>query len=329
MNVLGIESTAHTFGIGIISFKNNNWNILANINSIFKPKEKGKGIHPREAAEHHTKNVKSTILEAIRKAGITFPEIDRIAYSKGPGLGPCLIIGLIAAKFLAIKFRKPLIGVNHCVAHIEFGCKIAGAYDPVIIYTSGANTQIIAYEGKRFRVFGETLDIAIGNALDKLGRYLGVGHPGGPKIEEFAEKGKNLIKLPYSIKGMDLSFTGLITECERKIKQGYAKEDVCYSLQETAFAMLTEVTERALAHTGKEEVLLVGGVAENKRFCEMLKIMCKERGAKFFCVPKEYAGDNGAMIALTGALMPLENKTLNKACVLQKFRTDEVEVTWR
>ena len=170
------------------------------------------------------------------------------------------------------------------------------------------------------------MDIAIGNAIDTFARAAKLKHPGGPKVEELAKKGK-YIEMPYVVKGMDLSFTGLVTNAVNKLKT-HKLEDICFSLQENCFAMLTEVVERAVAHTEKEEVLLTGGVAANKRLQEMLTIMCKERGAKFYVVPKEYSGDNGVMIAWNGLVAYNSGQRTENTKIKQKWRTDEVDVTW-
>jgi len=195
----------------------------------------------------------------------------------------------------------PIIPVNHCIAHLEIGQSV-GASDPVMLYASGANTQIIAFSSGKYRVFGETLDSGIGNFIDTFARHCGIAFPGGPEIEKKALKGK-YIELPYSIKGMDVSFSGMLTKLKQLYDKGEKLEDLSFSLQETAFAMLVEAAERALTHTGKKELVLGGGVACNKRLQEMCKIMCKERGAKYYCPPKELLLDNAAMIAYTGELM--------------------------
>lgn len=325
MIALGIESTAHTFGIGIVNAEGK---ILANEKSVFMPK-KG-GIHPREAAEHHA-NVSQEVLEkALNASGMKINEIDIIAFSQGPGLAPCLRIAAVLARYLALKYKKPLIGVNHCIAHIEIGKFLSGAKDPITLYVSGGNTQVIAFIDGKYRVLGETQDIGIGNALDKFARKVGLPFPGGPRIEELAKKGK-WIELPYVVKGMDVAFSGIITEALKLYKKGVKLEDICFSLQEVCFAMLTEITERALAHCEKSEVMLTGGVAANKKLAEMLKTMCKERGAKFYVVPKEFAGDNGAMIAWNGLQAFLSTKkaiSLEQSEIKPRWRTDEVEVTW-
>jgi len=322
---LGIESTAHTFGVGICDEKGN---LLANAKSVYSP-PKGKGIIPAEAAEHHKKKAASVIASALDEAGIRLEDVDIFSFSQGPGLPPCLNVGREIIRRIAGD--KPIYGVNHCVAHIEIGLLKTNATDPVVCYVSGGNTQIIAFVANRYRCFGETIDIALGNALDVFAREAGLGLPGGPRVEELAKGGK-FIELPYVVKGMDLSFTGIVTEAIKKLKAGYALEDLCFSLQETCFAMLVEVTERAMAHTEKEEVLLTGGVAANLRLREMFEIMCRERSARFYVVPHEFAGDNGAMIAWVGVLLhrsgsePLDPEKLE---IKPRWRTDEVEVPWK
>ena len=324
---LGIETTAHTFGIGIVD---EDGKILANCKDSFTTKEGG--MVPYEASEHHVKVIDKVITEALDKAKLSVKDINLIAFSQSPGLGHCLRIGTFAARVLAKKLNIPLIGVNHCIAHLEIGNLVTNAKDPVMLYASGANTQIIAYEGKRYRIFGETLDIGVGNFLDSFARELGLGFPGGPKVYELALKGKNLIELPYSVKGMDVNFGGILTNLKQKIKSGkYSKEDLCYSVQETVFAMLIEISERALAHCKKNELLLGGGVGCNKRLQEMAKIMCKERGAKCFIPANEFLVDNGAMIAWQGIIEYKSGKRteITKSEIKPYIRTDEVEVTWR
>ncbi|MBU0898203.1 MAG: bifunctional N(6)-L-threonylcarbamoyladenine synthase/serine/threonine protein kinase [Nanoarchaeota archaeon] len=319
---LGIESTAHSFSVGIVDEKGR---VLANVIDSYKAPE-GWGIEPAKAAQHHREVADKVLEKALSDAKKMMKDIDIISFSQGPGLAPCLHAGFDIAKRIAKSNKKPLYGVNHCVAHIEIGRVSTKAKDPVTLYVSGGNTQILAFVDGRYRCFGESMDIGIGNALDKFGRALGIGFPAGPRIEKEAVGGK-YIELPYVVKGMDLSFSGIVTDAIRKKEKGASLKDVSFSLQETLFSMLTEVTERAVAHTGKEEVLLTGGVAANKRLQEMLAIMCKERGAKFYVVPHDLAGDNGSMIAWTGVLMH-KNKQKTKEELLPRQRTDEIDVSW-
>jgi N6-L-threonylcarbamoyladenine synthase len=326
MICLGIEGTAHTCGVGIVDDKAN---ILANELDMYRP-EKG-GIHPREAANHHSDVVVPLIKKATEVAGIKPRDIDVICFSQGPGLGPCLRTVATAARALAISLHKPLLGVNHCIAHLEIGVARTEATDPVLLYASGGNTQVISFTNGRYRIFGETLDIGIGNMFDKLGRELGLGYYAGPTIEKLAREGDKLIDLPYSVKGMDLAFSGIMTAALAHRARGARVEDICFSVQETCFAMLSEVTERAMAHIEKKEVLLGGGVVQNKRLRGMVETMARDRGASMFVPEPKLCTDNGAMIAWTGLLMHNAGvrMSVEDTKVDQRFRTDEVEVTWR
>jgi len=269
---------------------------------------------------------------AIEKAEIPWQQlgwenIDLIAFAHAPGLSPCLLVGMHKAQDLAQKHNKPLIGVNHSIAHLTIGKLLTKTKEPVYLYVSGPNTQVIILEGGRFRVFGETLDLGLGNALDKFGREAKLGFPAGPRIEMLAKEGTHLVQLPYVVKGIDVSFSGIIRRAMQLLKEEKV-EDLCYSLQEVCFAMLVEVAERAMAHTEKQELLLIGGVAANKRLCEMLEIMCKERNAKFYPVPLEYSGDQGVMIAWQGILEYNAGRKIEKEDIYPYQRVDEVEVIW-
>jgi universal protein Kae1 len=327
---LGVESTADDFGIGIATFKGD---ILSNMSSGYVP-DKG-GIHPREAARHHAEAAETVLAEALSTAGVKPKDLKLIAFAQGPGLGPCLRTGATVARALAAYLDIPLVGVNHSVAHIEIGKLKTGATDPVTLYVSGGNTLVSAFESARYRVFGETLDIALGNCLDVFAREAGLknkqGMPLGATLELLAAKSKKLISLPYVVKGMDISLSGLLTAATTLLHKGEHKlEDLCYSLQEHAFSMVTEVTERALSHTEKQEVLLTGGVAANKRLQEMLSFVAEEHDAKFNVVPRKFATDNGAMIAWTGVLAYTHGLVtpVEKSFVKLRWRLDKVDVPW-
>ena len=164
MICLGIEGTAHSVGIGIVKKNHDKCDVLSNLINIYRP-EKG-GIHPREAANHHANIIADLMKESVEKAKVDFADIDLISFSRGPGLGPCLRTAATAARALSLSINKPLIGVNHCVAHLEIGRgTLDDCIDPVLLYTSGANTQVIAFAEGKYRVFGETLDIGIGLSL--------------------------------------------------------------------------------------------------------------------------------------------------------------------
>ena len=318
--VLGIEGTAWNFSAAVFDD-----DLVCLHSSPYSPPSGG--IHPREAAQHHAAVASDVVSKALSDAD---GKIDAVAFSIGPGLGPSLRTAATTARTLALKYDVPLIGVNHCVAHVEIGRWYTKFEDPIVLYASGANTQVLGFLNGRYRIFGETLDIGLGNALDKFARSHNLPHPGGPLIEQLAKEG-SYIPLPYTVKGMDLAFSGLMSAAKDATTRGARMEDVCHSFQETAFAMCVEVTERALAHTGKDEVILVGGVGANMRLQEMLRIMCEERGARFMAPPRTYMGDNGAMIAYTGKVMLEAGSTISVAdsVVNPHYRSDQVEVTWR
>lgn len=324
---LGIESTAHTFGVGIASSRGK---ILANINSVYMPRNDG--LHPREMAEHHSKVAKEVLNAALNVAGIKLEDIDGIAIALGPGMGPCLRIGATLARYLSLKFSKPLIPVNHAVAHVEIARLTTGFKDPLVIYVAGGNTMITAFVRGRYRVFGETLDIPLGNCLDVFAREAGLGLPGTPKVEQMALRGKEYIKMPYIVKGQDLSFSGLLTYAIKLLRKGcYRLEDICYSLIETCYSMLVEVAERGLSHLNKKEVTLTGGVARSKILIDKLNKMASFHGALFRPVDPEYAGDNGAMIAFTGAIALAHGIKIDveKSVIRPLWRLDEVDIPWR
>lgn len=363
--IIGIESTAHTFGVGIVR----DGEVIANVRDMYTTEEGG--IIPSDAGNHHRKIGQGIYDKALDEAGISEGDIEAVAFSQGPGLPPCLLAGRDFARDLALRLGKPIVPVNHCVAHLEIG-RLTGAKDPVLLYCSGANTQVIAYAAGKFRVFGETLDVGVGNFIDNFARYAGLGFPGGPRIEKEAVGGE-YIELPYSVKGMDVAFSGILTNLRQKLeknkegKEGgdkFTLNNLAYSMQETVFAMLIETAERALAHVGKSELLLGGGVACNARLQEMSKKMCEERPremldengklvelgeTKFFCPPRPLLVDNGAMMAYLGEIVyqsELEKqpevgnrrstdnicwdeKDIKKIDILPRQRTDQVEVTWR
>ena len=327
MICLGIESTAHTFGIGLVS---SSGKIIVDINDTYQPPP-GKGIHPREAAQHHCEAAPKVLKQALQKSKIDLEKIDAIAFSVGPGLGPSLRTGATVARALAVWFEKPLIPVHHAIGHIELASLTTGAKDPLVILVSGGHTSILAFGDGYWRVFGETQDITLGNLLDMLAREANFSSPGGSVIESLAHKGERYLDLPYVVKGNDVSYSGLLTAAIKMYKSGCRLEDICYSVQEVSFAMLSEAAERALAHTEKKAVLLTGGVAANKRLQQMLNIISKEHNADLFIVPKIYSGDCSAQIAWTGILACQNGIKVNvdESFIKSKLRLDKVFIPWR
>jgi N6-L-threonylcarbamoyladenine synthase/protein kinase Bud32 len=348
MRVLGIEGTAWAASAAVYDTDASDPDSIFIETDAYQPASGG--INPREAAEHMSDAIPRVVETALGAAdGLLGSEategsselrsdgaIDAVAFSRGPGLGPCLRTVGTAARALAQTLDVPLVGVNHMVAHLEIGRQQSGFDSPVCLNASGANAHVLGYRNGRYRVLGETMDTGVGNAIDKFTRHVGWSHPGGPKVEEAARDGE-YVELPYVVKGMDFSFSGITSAAKDAYDgrqhdgEGVAVEDVCYSLQENVFAMLTEVAERALSLTGSDELVLGGGVGQNDRLREMLAEMCDQRGADFYAPEPRFLRDNAGMIAVLGAEMARADDTLaiEDSAVDPDFRPDEVEVSWR
>lgn len=330
---IGFEGSANKLGIGIIR----DGVVLSNPRHTYITPP-GQGFLPRDTAIHHQQHALDVLQQALDEANIKPQEIDCVCFTKGPGMGAPLVSTAVVARTVAQLWNKPLVAVNHCIGHIEMGRLITGAKNPVVLYVSGGNTQVIAYSQQRYRIFGETIDIAIGNCLDRFARVLKLSNDPSPgyNIEQMAKKGEKLIDLPYTVKGMDVSFSGILSHIEgianKMIASGECTaEDLCFSLQETIFAMLIEISERAMAHCGSDEILIVGGVGCNKRLQDMMGVMAEERNATLYATDMRFCIDNGAMIAQAGwemfrrgVVSPIEDTWCT-----QRYRTDEVEVVWR
>lgn len=353
---LGLEGSANKLGAGIIKHSRgplsstNRAEVLANVRDTYITPP-GEGFLPRDTARHHRNWVVRVISRALADASVNGEDLDCICFTQGPGMGAPLQSVVIAARTLAQIWCVPLVGVNHCVGHIEMGREITGAQNPVVLYVSGGNTQVIAYSKQRYRIFGETLDIAIGNCLDRFARTLRISNDPAPgyNIEQMAKKGRHLVPLPYTVKGMDMSMSGILAHIDVLAKDLFANsnnkklvdeetgeqitaEDLCFSLQETLFSMLVEITERAMAHVHSNQVLIVGGVGSNERLQQMMKLMVTDRkNGSVFATDERFCIDNGIMIAHAGLLgyrMGQTNELKDTVCT-QRFRTDDVYVSWR
>ncbi|CAL56349.1 Kae1/YgjD family [Ostreococcus tauri] len=337
---LGLEGSANKIGVGVVR---SDGTIESNPRETYVTPP-GSGFLPNDTARHHRARVVDLVRKALREAGVTMGEIDVVAYTRGPGMGAPLTAVAACARTLAGLYDKPMVGVNHCVAHIEMGRLVTGCDDPVILYASGGNTQVIAYNERRYRIFGETIDIAVGNMLDRFARVCGLSNDPAPgyNIEQEAKKGKKFVEGPYGVKGMDVNLSGILTFYKTYAEENLGKgevtvADLCFSMQETVFSMLVEITERAMAHVNAKDVMIVGGVGCNLRLQEMMAIMARERGGKLYGLDENgrmddrFCIDNGAMIAHTGLIQYLNGETtpIEETECTQRFRTDEVLVTWR
>ena len=305
MLCLGVESTAHTFSCAVLERPAaGRMRIRSDVRAVYGPPG-GEGIHPREASRHHVEHAPRVLAECLAAAGVgSAASLDAVAYAAGPGLGPCLRVGAVVARSISAYYSVPIHPVNHAVGHIDLGMMLTGASDPLVLLVSGGHTMLLAFVGRRWRVFGETLDITLGQMFDQFGRSLGYPSPCGRRIEELAGEAAEggdppYVPLPYTVKGNDVSLSGLLSAAKR-VAAERGPGAASYSLQETAFAMVCEAVERALSFTGRKELLVVGGVAANARLSGMLRSACRRQGCRLYAAPLRYAGDCGAQIACTG-----------------------------
>ena len=301
--VLALECTAHTFGASVVD---THYYVHSNVKDVLTD-EKG-GLIPVKLTEHHINYAYSTIQRALYNAQMNISDISYIAVSNSPGMGHALRTGNIIAKTISMKHKKPLIPVNHSLAHLTSAMVDANDRNTTLMYAAGANTQIYNYSDKKMMLVGETLDIGIGHLLDITARELDFGFPGGPVIEKLAKENteETLIELPYNVKGMDIVFGGMSTKVRNIINKKNSRGElddsyirrICYSMQEYSFAALLEATERAAALNKSENIAIIGGVALNKRFQEMAMLLCSERSARLIIPEKSLLSDNAAMIGL-------------------------------
>lgn len=325
MAVLGIESSAHTLGIGVVD----KGRVTVNEKTMYNITNKG--MIPSKVADFHARNIGKLLNRLFSRCGLDIRDIEAVGYTKGPGIGSCLRIGQLAARALSEAYGIPLFDVNHAVAHIEITKHLFGLSDPLVLYVSGGNSQILAIEDdpyRHYQVYGETFDIGVGNMLDSFARSAGLNPAWGSSVAS-AAKGGSYIVMPYTVKGMDFTFTGLLTNAVKMLGTKSLR-DVSYSLQETAFAMLCEATERALLLTGKREFMACGGVAQSERLRRMLGLMAGSHRVRSCIAGNEFNADNGAMIALVAEKM-LESGVkprMERCTINQRYRVDSVELSW-
>ncbi|MGC8561906.1 MAG: bifunctional N(6)-L-threonylcarbamoyladenine synthase/serine/threonine protein kinase [Thermoplasmata archaeon] len=319
MLVLGIESTAHTASVGLVE----DGEIKGVRSDSYRPLTGG--INPRDAAEHHRSVFPDLLSSLLNEENIEVVDLDKIAISIGPGLGPSLKVGVELARYLSVRYSKDLVPVNHGVGHLEIARKMSGFENPLFLYVSGGNTQLVSIGEYRYSVLGETLDIGVGNFLDKIARDLEIPFPGAPVLENLAKGGEKVLDCPYTVRGMDVSYSGLYTSLKKRIRTE-RREDIAFNAQEYAFTALAEIVERGMAHFGLTEFSITGGVARNRRLRELLSGMAKMRGYRYYFPDDTYLSDNGAMIALAGYMSNL--KADENIRLEQTDRVDSRESRW-
>ena len=334
MYILGIETSCDDTGVAILEAIDNKCRLLANVvSSQIKIHAPFGGVVPSLASRAHAENLDICLKEALEINKISLSKIDLIAVTIGPGLIPCLLIGVNGAKALSYILNKPIIGVNHLEGHIvanilhETGesfesrawllpaidaSKKIFSFPAICLIVSGGHTQLIlARQIGDYEIIGETRDDAVGEAFDKVAKLLGLGYPGGPIVAKRAEKGDDsAIDLPrpmLTTKNLDFSFSGLKTAVLYETKRNAEKlgdekyiNDICASFQRAVVDVLTRKTFRAVEKYQVKTIILSGGVAAN----DLLRLEMNQRAEELelFCLTphKEFCADNAAMIALAG-----------------------------
>lgn len=306
---LGIETSCDETAVAILRGGSD---VLANVISSSAPlHDKYGGVVPEVASREHVQAINPAIEEALMRADLTLWDLSAVAVTAGPGLIGCLVVGVAAAKSLASVLEVPLIGVNHLEAHIYANFLEHAEFRPpaVGLIVSGGHTLLVRmHDHGLYEIVGQTLDDAAGEAFDKIARYLGLGFPGGPAIEQAASGGDPAaIRFPRAIRdGFDFSFSGVKTAVLNYIRKEKAQgrepniPDICASFQEAVIEVQVEKTIRAAESFGVSNVFVSGGVAANSRLRQWLGESCKQIGARLFYPSPIFCTDNAAMVACCG-----------------------------
>lgn len=317
--ILAIESSCDETAAAVIK---NGREILSNvINTQIEIHKEFGGVVPEVASRKHIENVTDVINKAIEDSGKSVEEIDAVAVTYGPGLVGALLVGLNAAKAVAYAWKKPLIGVNHIEGHISANYLMENRLEPpfICLVVSGGHTHVVHVEDYgKFNVLGRTRDDACGEAYDKVARALGLGYPGGPKIDRLAKEGnKNAIEFPrvkLENNSLDFSFSGLKSAVLNYLNQSKQKNieivdaDVAASFQEACVDVLVDKTVTAAKLHGCEKIALAGGVAANSRLRQAMQDVCSENNYEFYMPDIKLCTDNAAMIASRAYYMFLDGE---------------------
>jgi len=300
--IMAIESSCDETACAIVK---NGREVIANIvASQIKTHEKFGGVIPEIAAREHLDAINIVVQEAFEQSGLKPDDITAFAGTVGPGLVGCLLVGLNAAKTLALVHDKPFIGINHLNAHLCANYIDTDLKPPFMaLLVSGGHTQIIDVESySKQTILGETIDDAVGEAYDKVARLIGLPYPGGPRLDKLAQEGNpHAFELPEGkVDGYNFSFSGLKTAVLRLVKSFDGKElptnDICASFQECVSKTLVKKLKKALIEKGYNQVVIAGGVAANSEIRK--KVFALENdGFKVFAPAMKYCTDNASMVA--------------------------------
>ena len=301
--VLGIESSCDETSVAVVK---NGREVLSNIiDTQIKIHEQFGGVVPEIASRNHIEAISRVAKTALKEANLTFKDIDVIAPTYGPGLVGALLVGVSYARGLAYALNKPLVGVNHLEGHIAANYITHKDLEPpfLCMLTSGGNTQIVCVKDYcDMEVLGKTRDDAIGEAFDKVARVIGLGYPGGPKVDKLAQEGEPTISFPKThFENLDFSFSGIKTAVinlhhkEPDVK----KEDLCMSFEKAVTEVLIENITKAVEKTGIKKIVLAGGVSANTHIRSEFKKLEKQE-IKIYEPDLKLCTDNAAMIGAAG-----------------------------
>ena len=302
--VLGIESSCDETSAGIVV---NGRKVLSNvINSQIDIHTLYGGVVPEIASRCHVEVINQVVKEALKQANMSFKDIDVVACTYGPGLVGALLVGVSYAKGLAYSLQKPLVGVNHIEGHIAGNYITHPELEPpfLCLIISGGHTHLVKINDyTSFEIIGRTKDDAIGEAYDKVARVVGLGYPGGPKIDKLAYEGTPNIELPKSkIEGLNFSFSGIKTAVINLNHKNpdINKADLCASFEKVTTEMLIENVEKAIDETNIKKVVLAGGVSANTYIRKKFEEFSKEKNIEIYYPELKLCTDNAAMIASAG-----------------------------
>ena len=314
--VLGIESSCDETSFSIV--KNGVEEIATVVSSQIDIHKDYGGVVPEIASRAHVTNITFVIEELMEKSKMTMDDIDMVAVANGPGLIGSLLVGLEAAKTIAWLYNKPLIPVHHIAGHIYANNLVKRLEFPLLcLVISGGHTELVYMEKDySFRKLGGTLDDAVGECYDKVGKVIGVDYPAGPKIDKLAQIGKHTYQLPLPLNddSYNFSFSGLksavinLVHNEEQRGNEINKEDLATSFQETVVEILAKKTIHAIVNYDVKNLILAGGVSANSGIRSRMEEICKSRGINYTCPEIKYCTDNAAMIASAGYYAYLDGR---------------------
>lgn len=303
ITILAIETSCDETAASVVR---NGYEVLSNIvNSQIESHKRFGGVVPEVASRHHVENITMVIEEALVEAHMTWDDIEAVAVTEGPGLIGALLVGINAAKALALAHSKPLIPVHHIAGHVYANHIEERLTFPMLaLVISGGHTELVLMKDHMaFEVIGETRDDAVGEAYDKVARTIDLPYPGGPHVDRLAASGEDVLEFPRPIMDdYDFSFSGLKSAVINKLHNlnqkgiSYNKEDVAASFQASVIDVLTTQTFKALEDYDIKQLLICGGVAANRGIRARMETMCDSNDVKLLIPPLNLCTDNAAMI---------------------------------